>query len=55
MFPFVFMNMSLCSFVFINVRLRSLTKINKQTQTSTNKFISLTNEHGHKISFGKRS
>ncbi|KAJ0724117.1 putative ribosomal protein S16 [Helianthus annuus] len=39
------MNISLCSFVFINVHFCSLPKINKQTQTNTNQFISLTNEH----------
>ncbi|KAJ0745166.1 hypothetical protein HanPI659440_Chr10g0395801 [Helianthus annuus] len=53
LFPFVFMNISLCSFVFINDRFRLLPKVNKQTQTNTNKYISLTNEHKHKISFGK--
>ncbi|MFS7963808.1 hypothetical protein Hanom_Chr08g00742671 [Helianthus anomalus] len=53
LFPFVFMNISLCSFVSINVRFRLLPKINKQTQT--NKFISLTNEHEHKISLGECS
>ncbi|MFS8011832.1 hypothetical protein Hanom_Chr14g01313681 [Helianthus anomalus] len=52
---FVFMNISLCLFVFIVVRFHSLPKINKQTQTNTNTFISLTNKHEHKISFGKRS
>ncbi|MFS7989802.1 hypothetical protein Hanom_Chr11g01051131 [Helianthus anomalus] len=29
LFPFVFMNISLCSFVFVNVRFCSLPKINK--------------------------
>ncbi|MFS7942769.1 hypothetical protein Hanom_Chr06g00492331 [Helianthus anomalus] len=49
------MNINLWSFVFINICFRMLPKINKQTQTNTSKFISLTKEHKHKIPFGKCS
>ncbi|MFS7981900.1 hypothetical protein Hanom_Chr10g00956511 [Helianthus anomalus] len=46
--PFVF-DSALMFLVFISIYKQT------QTQTNTNKFISLTNEHEHKISFDKCS